>query len=1095
MDMEREHKIELIEIKDQSNPKTYLRGKRLMEQGYVYGIKSDVQGSLMKIRGEVEGSSGEDYHVCVDYDLEEDKIEDFECECAAFFSYAGMCKHCVALALSLAKEEKKLTLRDFQQFVQNKQGTVRKSVDTAPQLANLIHEYSIEKKAKYIQPELNGKIELEPTLIRNYHGWSVSFRVGAEFKYVIKDLHTFLDDIEGHRMHEYGKKLAFIHENSAFTEEAREILSFLQKEIGEFRYYRSGGNQYYHYFAAMRELALSNEARCEFLHLMSGKNFHLKDYLNDSGNMEVIRKDPSLAIKIEKLSEENGYSLILPKMEAVSGMQGLYVTIGGVTYECSGEYTRKMAGICELGNFIQEIPLNIKESDMSAFCSTILPSLQTFTKLSTEGDLNVYLPQEAVIKIYVDIQGHYITAKVEASYGDKIFSIIDSVQVPDAFRDLEKESYASRTVSAYFEGVRSDKCFWIDKDNDDKIYHLLTTGMDQINEVGEVYISETFKKLKVRHAPTVAIGVSVKSGMLDLVIESGRMTTEELEGYLQSYRQKRKFYRMKNGEFMELENSSFEVVSELVEGLRLKPGQIVDGQVELPRNRAFYLDQVLKSQGEGAKVHRDASFKAMIRDMRDVEDSDYEVPDSLKTIMRNYQMTGYRWLCTLHKMGFGGILADDMGLGKTLQVIAFLLNYKLNTQKRMPSLIVCPASLVYNWGSEIERFAPQLTTLLIAGGTAERKENLKEAKKYDVCITSYDLLKRDLDLYEGKQFYVQVIDEAQNIKNHNTLAAKAVKSIVADTKFALTGTPIENRLSELWSIFDYLMSQMLGSYQKFKSDYESPIVQSGDEQVVRRLQKMIKPFILRRVKADVLKDLPEKEENIIYSKLEGEQQKLYKANVQKMLDTLNKMSGDDLGNEKLQILAQLTKLRQICCAPSLAFENYQGESAKLNTCMELLKNAVEGGHKVLIFSQFTSLFSLLEIELKKENMEYFKLTGATSKVKRAEMVQEFNVNDVPVFMISLKAGGTGLNLTGASIVIHFDPWWNVAAQNQATDRAHRIGQKNAVSVYKLIAKNTIEEKILKLQEAKRDLSDQIISQEGVSAANLSKEDFIGILEM
>ena len=377
---------------------------------------------------------------------------------------------------------------------------------------------------------------------------------------------------------------------------------------------------------------------------------------------------------------------------------------------------------------------------------------------------------------------------------------------------------------------------------------------------------------------------------------------------------------------------------------------------------------------------------------------------------------------------------------------------------------------------------------------SERRELLQGYEEFDVVITSYDLLKRDIEEYQDKHFYAQIIDEAQNIKNHTTQASKAVKCIRADVKFALTGTPIENRLSELWSIFDYLMPGMLSSYEKFKSGYETPIVQSKDEIVTGRLQKMIKPFILRRLKSEVLKDLPEKEENVIYSKLEGEQNELYRANVNKLLEILNHTSNEEFQTGKIQLLAQLTRLRQVCCAPSLVYENYKGGAAKLDTCMELIKNAVEGGHKILVFSQFTSLFVLLEKELAKEKIRNYKLTGATAKSKRAQLVAEFNENDVPVFLISLKAGGTGLNLTGASIVIHFDPWWNVAAQNQATDRAHRIGQKNTVSVYKLIAKNTIEEKILLLQEAKKNLSDQIISEDGVSVTNLSKEDFMGILE-
>lgn len=1087
--------IDLAQIKKKSNTKAYLRGVRLSEQGYVNGANYiEVEENQFHLSADVEGSAGAEYHVTLDYDGERDRITDYNCECPAYYTYDGMCKHCVALAMLYAKEKKSRALYDFENFINKRSEGV--SVITDPQLVNLIRENSMGQQAQYIQPDIAGNMELEPTLIRNYKGWFLSLRVGAENKYTVKDIHTFLAAIAHREKIEYGKKLGFIHEFSVFTGEAQEIILFLQKKVKDYCYYHGVNGMTHYYMPSMRELQLSEESRCEFFNLMAGKSFKLKDYQTKDSVMEVVAGEPRLCVTLEKMSRGRGFSLVLPEMEAIFGNQRLYIRKGNTVYECSKQFSKKMSGICQMGKLNQETVHNIEEKDMQAFCSMILPVLEECTELKVEGELEIYLPQEAVIKIYIDCEKGFVTARLEAEYGEDKYNILIPVQVSDAYRDLEKESKAIHTVGAYFGAAAFDHIFRIEESQEDKVFHLLSTGMQQINEVGEVYVSEAFKRLKITQAPKINIGVAVKNGLLDLTIDSGRLDPQELEGYLQSYRQKRKFYRLKNGDFMKLQNSGLEAVSELVEGLHLKPGELSGKEVTIARNKAFYLDQVLKSEGEGTQVYRDSSFKEMIRNMRDIEDSDYEVPMSLKEIMRNYQKTGFRWLCTLEQMGFGGILADDMGLGKTLQIIAFLLFYKYRKEVPCePGLIVCPASLVYNWESEIEKFAPELKALVLVGANTERKKLLDEYKDYDVLITSYDLLKRDLESYKGKHFSVEVIDEAQNIKNHSTQAAKAVKEIQSDTRFALTGTPIENRLSELWSIFDYLMPGMLGAYQKFKSEYESPIVAGSDELVVRRLQKMIKPFILRRLKTDVLKDLPDKEENIVYSKLEGEQAKIYAANVQKMLDSLNKTSKDEFQNEKLQILAQLTKLRQICCAPALVYADFKGNSAKIDTCMELLRSAVEGGHKVLIFSQFTSLFLLLETELKKEKIGYYKLTGQTEKAKRAHMVTEFNQNDIPVFLISLKAGGTGLNLTGANIVIHFDPWWNVAAQNQATDRAHRIGQMNTVSVYKLIAKNTIEEKILKLQEAKRDLSDQIISEAGVSATALSKEDLIEILKM
>ena len=483
--------------------------------------------------------------------------------------------------------------------------------------------------------------------------------------------------------------------------------------------------------------------------------------------------------------------------------------------------------------------------------------------------------------------------------------------------------------------------------------------------------------------------------------------------------------------------------------------------------------------------------------MKAVEDSDFAVPSCLQTVLRGYQKLGFRWLRTLDSYGFGGILADDMGLGKTVQMIALFVDEYASgkdagTKER--SLIVCPASLVYNWENEFQKFAPMLKVQAVAGTAQEREEvfaSLDEGGQ--VLITSYDLLKRDMKHYESMSFRFQVIDEAQYIKNAATQSARAVKAIRARTRFALTGTPIENRLGELWSIFDYLMPGFLFTYAHFKKIYESPIVRESDPEAVSNLKRLIGPFVLRRVKKDVLKELPDKLETAVYSRLQGQQKELYTANAAKLKEELE--SGGDAVYEKgkIQILAELTRLRQICCDPALCYENYRGGSAKLETCMDLIRNGVNGGHKILLFSQFTSMLRIIEKRLSQEEIACYTLTGSTPKEERLRMVDSFHTDPVPVFLISLKAGGTGLNLTAADMVIHYDPWWNVAAQNQATDRAHRIGQEKQVSVFKLITKGTIEENIMVLQESKKNLADQIIAEGAVSLSSLTREDLVKML--
>lgn len=420
----------------------------------------------------------------------------------------------------------------------------------------------------------------------------------------------------------------------------------------------------------------------------------------------------------------------------------------------------------------------------------------------------------------------------------------------------------------------------------------------------------------------------------------------------------------------------------------------------------------------------------------------------------------------------------------------------INGRNKRASLVVSPSSLSLNWQNEAQKFAGELQTLVIRGTLAERRRQIEELGEYDLVITSYDLLKRDIALYEEKdyQFRYIIADEAQYLKNSNTQNAKCIKKIKADTKYALTGTPIENSLAELWSIFDFIMPGYLFSYRTFKSMYETPIVKGESKEVMEKLKMLIEPFVLRRNKKEVLTELPDKTITVLHNEMGEEQKNIYLnylAEAKQELAEEIKLNGYE--KSQMQILAALTRLRQICCHPSLFIENYQEGSSKLDQCLEIIEEAVNGGHKILLFSGYTSMFEIMEKELKQLGIRYFKLTGSTKVEERMKLVNEFNENsDVKVFLISLKAGGTGLNLTGADMVIHYDPWWNLSAENQATDRAYRIGQKKSVQVYKLITKNSIEEKIYELQQKKGELVDNVLSTKTSFISKMSKEDIMNL---
>ena len=434
--------------------------------------------------------------------------------------------------------------------------------------------------------------------------------------------------------------------------------------------------------------------------------------------------------------------------------------------------------------------------------------------------------------------------------------------------------------------------------------------------------------------------------------------------------------------------------------------------------------------------------------------------------------------------------------GKTIQLLAVVLDYVQNKENPEPSIVVCPSSLTLNWQNEIKKFTPSLTSLVVQGSSMQRKEQIESINEFNVIITSYDSLKRDIEIYKENncKFEYIIADEAQYIKNNNTQNAKAIKQLNAKTRYALTGTPIENSLSELWSIFDFIMPGYLFNYHKFKELYETPIVKNEDKQAMKKLKMLIEPFILRRIKTEVLTELPDKTISVLNNVMDDEQQKIYLSYLQSAKqEAISEISQNGIERSQIKILALLMRLRQICCHPGLFLNDYKGNSSKLTQCIEVIKDAVDSGHKILLFSTYTAMFPMIEKELKKENIQFFKLTGQTKVGERIKLVDEFNENEnIKVFLISLKAGGTGLNLIGADMVIHYDPWWNLSAENQATDRTYRIGQKKNVQVYKLITKNSIEEKIYELQQKKAELVDNMLSTKETFINKLTKEEIMNL---
>lgn len=751
------------------------------------------------------------------------------------------------------------------------------------------------------------------------------------------------------------------------------------------------------------------------------------------------------------------------------------------------------AKICSLIS-IKE-PLYIRESDILQLRQEILWIFEKYGTIEIKGlALDDYEKEKPKFRFKFDYaKNEGLTCTPFAYYesiGEEITLYDDETNLSK--RNAEYERKVADMLAAIFTDFdKASGVLSVDL-SDDGLCDFMVYNLDKFEEFGDVYVTDRLKKYNVRKMSEISVGVKVDNGQMLLSLSATGMSDAEMKQILAAYSSKKKYYKVKGGDiFAAGESDSWDTVAELYQHYG-SDGKL--NKMLVPLYRALYIEEMLGKRTD-VMVSGNDEYRALIEKLGNDKEQSVLLPEKLSSQLRGYQNDGVQWICKLKEYGFGGILADDMGLGKTLQVLSFLMSEKKSGKKKdeLRTLVICPASLVYNWEKEIHQFTPELDVVVLAGSADERKKLLND-NDADIYVTSYDLLKRDIENYEDIVFANEIIDEAQYIKNQNTQAAKTVRLINSSFKLALTGTPIENHLSELWSIMDYLMPGFLYSYTKFQYDIEVPVVAQKDEAVLERLRKMVHPFILRRLKKEVLKELPDKLEETITVKLKGEQKRLYDANVEQIRQALDKTTAKEFNSSKLQFLSMLTKLRQISCDPAMIFDNYSGESAKLEACIELVNQAIDGGHKVLLFSQFTSMLDIIGRKLTEEKIKYHRLDGSTSKEKRMQMVDSFSSDDTPVFCISLKAGGTGLNLTAADIVIHFDPWWNQAAQNQATDRAHRIGQNQKVTVYEIIAEGTIEEKIQRIKAEKSKLAQDVLSGDQISESTFNRDELLELIK-
>lgn len=946
---------------------------------------------------------------------------------------------------------------DYQNYVKekNRQEELERKRRRINDLNQVAFEFLKEKQ----EDKVNSFFKENENLIRlslyhtnSYYYDQIAFKLKIQVSraYTVKNIQDLLRGFFEKRLESFGKNTQIYLTNDDLDEPSQLIYNFLLKYAFTKDWQKEG--------------EIYSECLDDFFNLNASLPKEYTEFKTSKKNIKLV---------LNLLEHEDCFELNTELDDSfLIGNKHLYM----VNHKEIVQYTMDPDGF--LASLAYNLQQNdgwlIKKSEFKAFYLQCLQPYMEYIKLETNVVVEKYTTLIENIRVYSDLENANMV--VWGTY-------LENNQKKSFFTNTNSNQIASVEAIIQHYAVKIEDNKAIFKGRSDALYNFLDYGIPLIQKQADVYVSEELKRLKNRRSMNLSVKVYVQNDLLKMELDSN-VNVDELSHILNAYRKKKKFYQLKNGEMIDLENTGLEQLDELASTMNLTTKDFKKETIEKPAYQVFHLMDV----NPEFDVRNDVTVTEYTNRLMNIKKQPIQLKDEYKSLLRMYQQQGIQWLYDLKNMNLNGILADDMGLGKTLQVLVF---YEQYVSKEKPSLIVCPSSLMYNWMSEIEKFKIDVDAVCVTGTQDVRKDIIKE--NHELYITTYDYLRRDVELYMSMEFEYIVLDEAQFIKNPKTKNAQSVKSLKSKHRLALTGTPIENGLSELWSIFDFLLPGYLYSLNYFTKNFEKPI-QMGDDKRQAQLQKLVSPFILRRTKKQVLKDLPDKVEKDLWLNLSPEEKQLYLAN----LAQVNEQLQQQLELEKVDsilILAMMTRLRQICCEPRMLYENYTGESTKFKMCLDLIETLKENDKKVLLFSSFTSIFDSFIEEFNRRGIKYHMITGAVDKKKRKEEVDAFQSDDSNVFLISLKAGGTGLNLTKAQAVIHFDPWWNVSAQNQATDRAYRIGQTKNVLVYQLLMKNTIEEKIYEMQKRKKAMSDLFVENSKGGISTLSKEELKDLFSM
>jgi len=1000
-------------------------------------------------------------------------IVSISCDCTEIKKKRGndnICTHVAAVLIKYARDKEEVIEASKDVFTKKFIGRLRNSI-----LNDEISGKPLNIEVKYEFSSSNVKKS------------SIELKIGEDKLYILKDVEAFCMAVtKKQEIIEYGKQFTYDPRKYYIKEEDKALIDFIK----EIYLSESEGIKSFEAFTGTidgKRVYLSEINLKEFFRIMKNKNFEVVIDKIKYSNVKIKDMFPELKMYLNE------------KLEAIEvGINGeLPIFLNNshslIFYEgCIYSVDEKSKSIFE--PFYEELEKNGGNIRFSKNCADEVTSyvIAMLNKINVKLSVNKELKKKIVnvplkVEVFLDKLNDCIIANIKFKYNELSINPLrknknEASKKEEIFiRDVNKELNITRLFENY--GFQTYGESYINN-SEDEIVDFFIHGLEKLQNTATIFYSNSLKNFKVYSPNSYRGGIKINDqNFLELSFDIEGVDRSELKDVFEALKLKKKYYRLKKGGIVSLDNEAINDIAGLMEYLDVNYSELSRDNIKISKYNAFYIDNALEKSNLNF-FQRSEEFKKIVNSIKEIKKTSNKLPKEFLKVLRKYQKVGFNWFQTLSVSGFGGILADEMGLGKTIQTIAFITS---EIEAGLPVIVISPTSLVYNWKDEIEKFSPKLKTLVVIGNKTERRELLKNVLEYNVVLTSYPLIRNDIEDYEKIQFKYCFLDEAQQIKNPNSINAKSVKRIKAKNYFALTGTPMENSLTELWSIFDFIMPGYLLNHSKFIKKYEIPIIKDKDQKVLKELSKHIQPFILRRLKKDVIKELPPKIEHKVVVEMTEEQKKVYASyllNTKREIE--HEINEKGFNKSKLSILSLLTRLRQICCNPSSFIENFDGESGKILALQDILEESIRSKHRILIFSQFTTVLKSIGRMLKKDKIDYMYLDGQTDIKDRADSVSNFNNGVGDVFLISLKAGGTGLNLTGADVVIHFDPWWNPAVEEQASDRAHRIGQKKSVEVIKLIARGTIEEKIYELQEKKKQIINDIINDKSSDKNILSK---------